>query len=394
MDKDLEALKEALPDFKQVQQRFCALRTDATPEEKVEALKALKETIEKNAQAPLYEFLCSELHEEPDKEFLQKLKARNEETVQKLDEMKKDAEENLGENEVREAFVARAIHIARIGSRPEVVRAACEEAEKHTVALGQKLDLLFLTIRVALYFNDLKIAQAATEKAKALLEKGADWDRKNRLKVYEGVQALRRRDFQTAAGHFLDTISTYSCDELFEHPEFVALSTAVGLPVLDREQLNKKLLSVPEFTALSNPGAPRVACVGTVAKSLYSCDYSEFLPALLTAVDALRGHWLLAEHADYVCRELRVRAYAQMLESYRSLQLTAMANSFRVSPEFMDKELARFVSLGRLHCKIDRVSGVVETTRPDSRNKQYQDLIHSGDQLLNRLQKLARLVVF
>ena len=50
MEKDLEALKEALPDFTQVQQRFTALRGQATPE----TLAALKATIEKHAQAPLY----------------------------------------------------------------------------------------------------------------------------------------------------------------------------------------------------------------------------------------------------------------------------------------------------------------------------------------------------
>jgi len=394
MDKDLETLKDILPDFRQVQLRFTATKPDAKPAEKIEALRALKESIEKNAQAPLYELICEEIHETPDPEFLAKLKARNEEAEKKLEEMRKDAEENLGENEVREAFVARAIHLARIGSSPQIVREACEEAEKRTVASGQKLDLCFLTIRVALFFNDMKIAQIATDKAKSLLEKGADWDRKNRLKVYLGVQALRRRDFKAAAEQFLDTISTYSSDEMFGHCEFVALSTAVALPVLERAKLDSDLLSIPEFTTLSTPGAPEISCVGKVATCLYGCDYLPFFPALVKAIDVLRGHWLLSEHADYVCRELRIRAYSQMLESYRSLQLKAMANSFGVSEEFMDKELARFVSLGRLHCKIDRVSGVVETTRPDFRNKQYKDTIHTGDQLLSRLQKLARIVVF
>ena len=36
------------------------------------------------------------------------------------------------------------------------------------------------------------------------------------------------------------------------------------------------------------------------------------------------------------------------------------------------RELARFIAAGKLHCKIDKVSGIVETTRPDKRNYQYQ----------------------
>ena len=40
------------------------------------------------------------------------------------------------------------------------------------------------------------------------------------------------------------------------------------------------------------------------------------------------------------------------------------------------RELARFIAQGRLHCKIDKVGGIVETTRPDSKNWQYQVCTH------------------
>ena len=39
----------------------------------------------------------------------------------------------------------------------------------------------------------------------------------------------------------------------------------------------------------------------------------------------------------------------------QSVTLTAMANSFGVSPEFIDEELSKFISAGRIHCKIDKV---------------------------------------
>jgi 26S proteasome regulatory subunit N7 len=69
---------------------------------------------------------------------------------------------------------------------------------------------------------------------------------------------------------------------------------------------------------------------------------------------------------------MRIKAYTQLLESYRSLSLSHMANSFGVSVEFMDKELSKFIASGRLHCRIDKVGGVVETNRPDSKNFLYQ----------------------
>jgi 26S proteasome regulatory subunit N7 len=49
-----------------------------------------------------------------------------------------------------------------------------------------------------------------------------------------------------------------------------------------------------------------------------------------------------------------------------------------------------FVAAGRLNCKIDKVGGIIETTRPDSKNGQYQSAIKEGDVLLNRIQKLSQ----
>jgi len=112
---------------------------------------------------------------------------------------------------------------------------------------------------------------------------------------------------------------------------------------------------------------------------------------------------------------MRVKAYSQLLESYSSLTLTYMADSFGVTQDFIDKELHRFIAAGRLHCKIDKVTGmnrlctgtlypkfhflnfcswlgVVETNRPDSKNAQYQATIKQGDLLLNRIQKLSRVI--
>ena len=98
---------------------------------------------------------------------------------------------------------------------------------------------------------------------------------------------------------------------------------------------------------------------------------------------------MLAPHASFFCREMRIKAYTQLLESYRSVQLSSMAAAFGVSTEFLDSELYKFVASGRLHCKVDKVGGIVETTRPDTKNAKYQAVIKQGDLLLNRIQKLS-----
>ena len=94
-------------------------------------------------------------------------------------------------------------------------------------------------------------------------------------------------------------------------------------------------------------------------------------------------------------RELRVLAYKQFLESYRSVTIASMARSFGVSAAFVDAEVSRFIAAGRLSAKIDKTGadgGVIVTSRPDNRNAAYQAIVKEGDVLLNRVQKLTRMI--
>ena len=101
---------------------------------------------------------------------------------------------------------------------------------------------------------------------------------------------------------------------------------------------------------------------------------------------------MLNPHARYYVREMRILAYAQLLESYRSLTLESLATAFGVSVAFVDNELSRFIALGRLNCTIDRAHGIVETNRPSAKNSQYETVIRQGDILLNSIQKLSKVL--
>lgn len=56
------------------------------------------------------------------------------------------------------------------------------------------------------------------------------------------------------------------------------------------------------------------------------------------------------------------------------------------------RDLARFIAADRIPCTIDRVKGIIETNRPDDKNKQYADAIKQGDQLITKLQKYGQAV--
>merc|ERR1711957_43008 len=138
--------------------------------------------------------------------------------------------------------------------------------------------------------------------------------------------------------------------------------------------------------------AKEIPVVIRLANTLYECDYKAFLHALVDIQAHLVADRYLQPHAGYLLRELHVRALKQFLDSYQSVTLESMAKSFGVGTDFLDVQLGRFIAAGRLDAKIDMFGGVVETNRPNLKNAQYQEVIQKGDLLLNRIQKLGRVV--
>ena len=65
--------------------------------------------------APTYEALCEELGWPQDEARLQQMQQHNRDRLQTLDEQLQDAEENLGDIEVRTACLARADFLCSIG---------------------------------------------------------------------------------------------------------------------------------------------------------------------------------------------------------------------------------------------------------------------------------------
>lgn len=252
--------------------------------------------------------------------------------------------------------------------------------------IGAQLDLVFKKMA-----EDLKSHRMISEdlqEAKKLIEEGGDWDRRNRLKVYQGLYCMAIRDFKQAADLFLDTISTFTCYELCDYKTFVGYTVLASMIALPRVELRTKVIKSSGILEVLHD----LPDIQEYLFSLYHCQYSKFFEKLATIEGFLKMDSFLAPHYRYYVREMRIIAYSQLIGSYRSLSLTYMSQTFGVSVDYIELELARFIAAGRLHCKIDKVRGIVETNRPDSKNDQYQKCIKQGDILLNRIQKLSRVI--
>jgi 26S proteasome regulatory subunit N7 len=63
------------------------------------------------------------------------------------------------------------------------------------------------------------------------------------------------------------------------------------------------------------------------------------LQSLLGVIDIIRGDMYTHPHVRYYMREVRLVAYNQFLESYKSVTLDSMATAFDVGLPFLDTEV-------------------------------------------------------
>lgn len=314
-----------------------------------------------------------------------------------------DARENRGQVEIMDAQLELASHAVMSGT-PEEALGYWNAIDFKNLTSGKKIDSFMERARLGLMWDNAKMMKESLAEADRLLETGGDWDRRNRLKIYHGVYAMMNRDMERASREFLSSLATFTSDEVFSYERMIFYAVVTSVVALTRVQSKEKLVDAPEVVAALDAAgrgagegaAGRAAgdlhAAGALLTSLYECRYRDFMECLVRISSVVEGDFYLSRHARWYLREIRVRAYAQFLASYRSVKLVSMAKAFGVSVEFLDGELSKFIALKRLAAKIDKVGGVIETMQPDAVNAKYQQVIRQGDALLNRIQKLSRAI--
>mmetsp|Transcript_125845 Transcript_125845/g.246648 ORF Transcript_125845/g.246648 Transcript_125845/m.246648 type:complete len:372 (-) Transcript_125845:76-1191(-) len=347
----------------------------------------MKEIID-NTMAPLYEQLCVKHEWQLDEELLKTMKEKNEVELKNIEQKLEEATTNAGDTEVLDAMILKAKTLSRIGSWTDALKAFDAILAKEKTSTGKKIDATMEKAKIALFNMDTTLLKETVGEAKKLNDAGGDWDRRNRLKVYEAFYLLSVRDLKEASKMFLDCVATFTCTELCSYKQFMFYTLLTSLISLDRNELRKKVIDDPHVITAQRE-LPRQQAL---LSSIYNCDYSGFFKAILDVEEELLQDRFLGPVVVYLVREYRVLAYAQFLEAYKSVMLSSMAASFGIGTDLLDAELSRFIAAGRLNAKIDKVGDIIETIRPDRKNAQYQDVIKKGDHLLNQIQKLVRAI--
>lgn len=269
---------------------------------------------------------------------------------------------------------------------------AYEAVFEKTGILGIKIDLVLAIIRMGIFFGDKLFVKKTVDRAKALVDSGGDWDRRNRLKAYQGLHLLTIRAYNLSAPLLLDSLSTFTSYELCSYSSLVVYSVLAGSVSLKRVDFKSKVVDAPEIKAIlgsreeklsalsgaasAGPGAgdeemkdvssatptPAPTAVNlttlgsssngpaeietpidfsplaNLVSSLYIGDYRSFFLALAAVEENfLSQDRYLYEHRGWFVREMRLRGYQQLLQSYRVVGLGSMANDFGVSVDFLDR---------------------------------------------------------
>uniref|UniRef100_A0A7E4W0E6 26S proteasome non-ATPase regulatory subunit 6 n=1 Tax=Panagrellus redivivus TaxID=6233 RepID=A0A7E4W0E6_PANRE len=382
------------PNLEIAQLRFLVNNKELDPAVKNEKLKVLQTYILDNEMGPFYELLTAELGAPLDKALLAELKAKNAKRIAEIDAEIADAEQNLGESEVRQALLKKSEYLCQIGDKDAAVSAFRHTYEK-TVGIGYRIDLVFNLIRLGLFFLDHKLINANISKAKDLMEQGGDWDRKNRLRSYEGLYKMSTRDFKGAAALFLEAVPTFGSYELMSYEDLVFYTVLTTVYSLDRPELREKVIRCNEVQEQLTGGGEKgdLIPIRQYLDSFYNCHYDQFFVGLAQLeAQRLKFDRYVAPHYGFYSRAMRLKAYEQFLTPYKTVRLDMMSKDFGVSKAFIDRELHRLISTGQLNCRIDAVRGVIEMNHPDNKNHLYKTVMRDGDVLLNRIQKLARVV--
>lgn len=384
---------DRVPDYNLAQCIF-VLKTPFLKPQHDQAKKTLMTEIKKEKLAPLYQYLHTEGLPgvlEWDESLYEDLKKENQQQVEELQKKIAEAEEEEEELAIVENWVKLGEYYAKIGDREQAI-STLRKAFELTGSSGVKIDISLTIIRIGFFFDDKVFVAQELEAVKLLIDKGGDWERRNRYKTYNGLYLMSTRQFSEAADLLIDSLATFTSTEIASYEEIAEYGVLCGAICLDRVDLKRKVIDSPEVLSLLST-TPALEPLTMMTNSLYTCEYATFFRALAQVEEEfLRACRYLAPHSAYYVREMRQKAYAQLLESYKTLSMKSMADAFGVSVEFLDADLSKFVPQKRLNCVIDRVNGIIVTNRPDNKNAQYQQLVKHGDALLTKLQKYGAAV--
>ena len=312
-------------------------------------------------------------------------------TDKRIQELQKKMEEDI--DNLDEKDKAHYIfEIAKIYKEKKMMDKAIEQFKEtiaQTTSFNTKIDSIFEILHIGLMDKNQDILKEYLNKCTELLKtEGGDWEKKNRLKVYEGLNFILNKNFKDAGKNFLEALMTFTSYELFDFKTFVFYTAITNIITVDRKTLKERIIDNSDVLSCIND----IPHLQSFLNSFYDGEYSKFFEELYYIIEIIKKDFYLSKHYNFFINEMRIKVYSQFLQSYKTVTIENMANVFGVSTNFIDSELSNFISQGRLNAKIDKVSGIIECSHNEQNIDLYQTTIRESDILISKIHKLSKLL--
>ena len=162
-------------------------------------------------------------------------------------------------------------------------------------------------------------------KGEGVDRKGCDWERRNRLKIYEASYQLIMRDFEGASENLMSSIATFTCYEVMTYKTFVSYAVLLGMLTLKRGELKKKIIDSPDILTvireLPELGVFLTHCMTAITRiisvrsTLFTIIFSEVATLLnIHTTTSKKCALLLTSGSWRVTKVLHWRAWQACLE--------------------------------------------------------------------------------
>lgn len=274
------------------------------------------------------------------------------------------------------------IKIAELHASCLDVEEALEEMRgllREESSLSFQMDVYLCKIRMGILTRNKSLVETSIEEANDVFTRGCDWDRRNKFKIYQGIYHLMKGRFRECSQYFNESLPSFESNEMVSYKDAVQYMIFAGLLTYSRIEIKTKLIECSEVNEVGSKEAK------DLIKSLYECNYYDYLPMLYKFLSSVKDNVYLSHFIDYFCKEMKLKAYKQLLDSYQFISLSNMAQLFGIEVNYLEEDLSSFIVDGKLNCKVDKIDGIIHVEEVEDQS--IQKIIDRGNNLIRMVKK-------
>lgn len=232
----------------------------------------------------------------------EKIKALDE----KIENIKSD--NNLDEFEPA-TFILEKGKVYKDHNLHDLAIATFKEVIQKSQSFNIKMDAVFEILLLSIQVKDLIQLKEYLEVCKKFLVEGGDWEKRNKLRVYEGIYCMFVRDFKEAGKLFLDALMTFTSYELFDYKDFVFYTSLCNIITVDRNTLKSRIIDNPDVVSCIKD----IPYLEVFLESYYKGQYETFFDYFIKLISRVKSDYYIGAHHKYFIKEMRIKAYSQYL---------------------------------------------------------------------------------